>query len=841
MRSECVDAVTKAAGRALTQQEVKDIEDRIARNQRQLAVKDRNQYLAMSREQRLREAGRMAAEEILAEAQKKKERAALAIQRHDAIQTFMDSQKDKQGLNTLDSLKRVLAVVNDGKSNFQGIETRASAITKDYLSQLVDTFEAINPRIMGLFTNEKGIRALTHELFGQDSSGIVDAETAKAAKEAAKQWTSVADSAREQFNGSGGKIGRLMNWRMPQHHSQFLVAKAGEDAWVRSIFGKLDRSRYVNADGSMMSDGQVMGFLKEAWLEIATGGVAGMEPGQFRTEAMLANAHAKRRALHFKDADSYLEYSKEFSGKDSYSVMLQHIQEISHDIATVETLGPNPDHAFNYWLEKGVKEETVANPKRAGKVQAKAEDLRNLYDYMSGNSKPIASQRLAEGFDTLRSWLVATKLGSAFITSITDNATMQLTAAVNNLSHMQLMRNQLAILNPANSMDMRLMRRAGLGLNTLMGQVNRFGSESMVPNFASKAASLTTRVSLLNAATEARRSAFGATMYGSVGSTVKRFKSLAGVEAGDRKLLESKGITDTDFQVWKKASLEDWGSGNDTMLTPESIRNIPDAELAQLGNPKAIKREAILKLIGMVDEEMNMAVIEPGAAEKSMTKMGTQPGTWKGEITRSFFLFKSFPIATITKHWRRGINQSTPAGKAAYLGSFIAGTTLMGAAAQQISQIIAGKDPQDMTNGKFWLGSLMKGGSLGIYGDFLFSTNTQYGNSPLATLAGPVAGYTEDMIGLTHGTLMKAAKGEKTHAGAEAIKFVKGNIPLQNLWYTKAVTDRLIFNQLQEMVSPGYMARVESRARKEFKQSYYWKPGRLTPDRAPDLEKAIGQ
>jgi hypothetical protein len=838
MRDKCIDAVKAAAGRSLTQAEIKDIEDRIKRNQRQLAQKDRSAYLSLTPEQRLQEAGKLAAQELVAEASKKKQRVALTIQKHDAINNYLSEHQARYGASRLDGLSRVLAFNSDQKVAFTGgsVETRSRAIAHDYIRQLVETFEAVEPRIFGLFTNRDGIRALTYELFGQDSRGVVEADTAAVAKKAAAKWSEVAESARRQWNNAGGETGRLEDWRMPQTHSQFQVAKAGADQWAADVFGKLDRRRYVREDGSMMDDAEVMEFLREAWTTIATGGANKVEPGRQSGKGMRAKRNAEARSIHFKDADGYLEYQAKYGGADAYTAMMQHITGMADDIAVVETFGPNPDLQFKYWLETAVKEDKLADPKRAGKVDARAESLSNLYDFVAGRTQPVASQRLAEGFDTLRNWLVATRLGSAFITSITDNATLRLTAAVNNLPQMQLLRNQMATLNPANREELRMARRAGLSLNTLIGEMNRWGAESLGPSFSSKMASLNIRVSGLNAATEARRRAFGVTMYGSIGSTVKRAASLAKVAADDRALLESKGVTEQVFSAWKKAKLEDWGGGNDTMLTPEAIYKIADPSVTS-----EMKREAALKLLGMVDEEINMAVIEPGARDRSMLKMGLQRGTWKGEIMRSFFLFKSFPIAMMTRHLNRGLTMPTGTGKAAYLAALMAGTTILGAAAQQVSQVVAGKDPQDMNAGTFWAGAFLKGGSLGIYGDFLLNTNTQYGSSPLATLSGPVAGYVEEVIGLTQGNLMKAAKGEKTHAGAEAIRFFKSNIPLQNLWYTKAATDRLVFNQLQEMVSPGYLARVESRARRDFGQSYYWRPGEMSPSRPPDIEAAFGK
>jgi hypothetical protein len=34
-----------------------------------------------------------------------------------------------------------------------------------------------------------------------------------------------------------------------------------------------------------------------------------------------------------------------------------------------------------------------------------------------------------------------------------------------------------------------------------------------------------------------------------------------------------------------------------------------------------------------------------------VTGGGLQRGTWKGELTRSVFLFKSFPISVVMRHW----------------------------------------------------------------------------------------------------------------------------------------------------------------------------------------------
>lgn len=222
-----------------------------------------------------------------------------------------------------------------------------------------------------------------------------------------------------------------------------------------------------------------------------------------------------------------------------------------------------------------------------------------------------------------------------------------------------------------------------------------------------------------------------------------------------------------------------------------------------------------------------------------------QRGTWKGELSRSFFLFKSFPLAMIERHFMRGMGMETAGGKAAYIASLVAGTTVLGAAALQINEVLMGRDPRNMNPAekggvRNWIQAMLKGGSLGIYGDFLFSEQTQHGGSPVASLLGPVIGMGEDILNLTQGNLVQLSQGKTTHAGAELVKFAKSNMPGANLWYTKAALDHMVFHQLQEYFSPGYLATMRSRAYREFGQQYWWEPGQVAPDRAPDLSRAIG-
>jgi len=110
-----------------------------------------------------------------------------------------------------------------------------------------------------------------------------------------------------------------------------------------------------------------------------------------------------------------------------------------------------------------------------------------------------------------------------------------------------------------------------------------------------------------------------------------------------------------------------------------------------------------------------------------------------------------------------------------------------------------------------------------------------------------VVGTGLDALNLTLGNIGEAMQGKDTHFGAESVRFLKGNLPLLNLWYTRAALDHLLMNDLQEQLSPGYLSNMRERAQRDWGQQYWWDPnstagnGSFLPDRAPDLTAVAGQ
>lgn len=850
MRTECIEAVGRALGRSLTQAEAQNIENRILSSMRKLATEDLDAWRKLSPAERLEAGAQRAAQDVAADAALKRRRVALTALRHDAVRNYLNGSSR----SPVEALERLLAFYADGKSGTISVESAAAAIKNESLGQMLDVFDATRGAVLGLFTNQAGVVDLVRELRGQ-ASGNADAARA------AKSFRDVAEGLRQRFNRAGGDIGRLEDWGMPQSHSQRLVAMAGKERWVDDVLGFADRSRYVNEDGSLMDDGQMRAFLEAAYDTISTNGANKLEPGRPSGMGMRANRGSMERQVHFKDAEAYLEYQRRYSDTEVLQTLIGHVSQMARDVALVEALGPNPNQMFRYWADYAKQQMAARVPETLGKLDARIARLETIYSEVSGSKQPPASAALAEGFDTYRALNVASRLGSAVITALTDVGTSALTAIHNGLPVIQVMSNELRALNPASAADRRIALRAGLGVQQFIGAVNRWGMDglaqdaqvsSRIARYAQGAAAGVMKLSGMNALTGAGQQAFGSVLMDSLGEVTRKASDLAALAAGrggDARLgrrLRDAGITDTDFSVWKLAQPEDWRGLGDTVLTAESIYRLQDAELAALSqstglSPTTLREQAATRLMAYVEGESSMAVIEPGVRERSFTTANFRRGTWFGELARSALQFKAFPIAAFMRHGGRAMAQDGAIGKGAYIAGLVGLTTVMGGIAMQLGEVASGRDPKDMTDGRFWGQAVLKGGALGLYGDFLFSDHTAYGGSVGSLVGGPIAGDIETLMRATVGNVQRTLDGKPTDSGAAAVQLLKGKVPFANLWYTKAATDRLIFNQLQELASPGYLRRMEERGRKLYDQSYYWRPGEAAPGRGPALSRSMGQ
>lgn len=820
MKAECIDAVSKAIGKKLTAEQAKNIEDRIRSARQTLKGKDLNAYLAMSEMERVTEAGKLAAIEIKAEAAKTRQRVALTILKHDEINRYLEKQ---EGLR-LENLHRTLASKHDGYDNFQAAEDLSYTIAKEHFSKLAAFFDQYGPKWLGILDNDNAMKSVYRELRGTDT-GIPDA------KAFAGVLSESFEALRGRWNSAGGKTAKLEDWGSPQSHGRAQVFKVTKEKWSEFTEPLLDRKRFIKDDGQVMDADEKAEFMGKSWESIVYDGL--LKDGRPQGHGMRANKNNGSRQLPFKDAESYLIYHAKFGNQSLLSTIINHISSISHDIALIETFGPNADLQFKTQVDIAKKEAAAAG-KSLEWINKKAVHAERLYNETAGIRPPVANENVAKTLNVIRN-LNLMKLGSSLFSTFSDDAMATLTLRMNKMSGFDYFMESTKLLSSAERREQA--RRLGLGLDSIIRGVNRYAVDELAQGWSGKIGGAVVRSSFMPWMTEVRKQAFGQVMMHGLFELTRKYDTIASIADGDRPVLLSHGITEVDWKLWKMAG--GYLIDGNQYLTAQNVRAIPDAALESVGLNPQDRQGAADRLMGAVLSESSVGIIEPGARERAFMS-----GLADGELGKTLWQFKTFAVGLTMRHGNRmaGMWQhGDKAGAAVYFASLIAGTTIAGALGVQLSELSNSRDPLPVSSPKFWVKSLLKGGSLGIYGDFLNSQTSQHGQGKIAALLGPTAGVLEEFANLTQGNLVEMAMGEDTKAGAEAVKFIKPFVPGATTFYTKAAFDHLIFQQLQESLSPGYLSRMEGRARREFGQKYFWKPGTPLPQRGPDMSRMAGE
>jgi hypothetical protein len=128
-------------------------------------------------------------------------------------------------------------------------------------------------------------------------------------------------------------------------------------------------------------------------------------------------------------------------------------------------------------------------------------------------------------------------------------------------------------------------------------------------------------------------------------------------------------------------------------------------------------------------------------------------------------------------------------------------------------------DPVELS--KIAVASVLQSGFGGIAGDYIFNDYRQYSTSLADVAAGPTGSVANDVFEFIQaGRDVIFSDEEAIDAAAAGWRAVKGNIPYANHWATRTLFDYLINYQVQEILNPGSLRRMERRFRQKNNQDY---------------------
>ncbi|MDC4759402.1 hypothetical protein NQ840_07745 [Acinetobacter baumannii] len=840
MKEQCKQAVAKALGKqTLSAQEATDIEARINETMRNLARKDINNWRNLSDAEKLTEAAKQVAIDIQDQLKRKHKIAAQDILKQSQNIAALDHGK----LSSMEVIDRMVAAHGD-MSGIQSIDSKARGIASIYRGELVDFYTNIKGGL-GIFTDQELVQKIVRERFGENTGDAL-------AKKISDKMGDVFETMRDRFNRNGGDIGKLDNWGLPQTHNLEKISKAGKEAWVNKAESLIDTRQYVHENGDYYSQQEIRSLLEYTYDTLSSDGANKIEVGRQATgggTSKVTNRHGESRVLHFKDAESWLEYQSEFGGMQFVDLVEAHINGLSKDIAMVENLGSNPKTALKILMdaaakkdwEKGIEENQTKSSRKRAQV---------MFDEFSGGNSP-QSQVLANLGLAYRSMNVASMLGGTTIASLADQATIAKNASVHNVSYRKAFGGLIEQLNPANKADRELAHSLGLATEEMLGSIARwsddgltstYGKSEKLARISSGVATQVMRVSFLNALTSASKVGFTKLLMEKYGR-LSRSKAWNDLDVQDRELLSNTGLDERAWQVFQLAEPVMDRKGNQ-LMSARSIYEIPDEKLTAFGDPKQVKDQVASQLQAHLLDEQGMAVIEAGLRERTWMTVGAK-GTITGEVFKGLMQFKSFSASFLMRQGSRTMAQEGLKGKAAYAIPLMVSMTLLGGLVVQLREILNGNDPQTIYDSNdpkkatsFFMRSLVAGGGLPVLGDILVAGTDTSGRDANSFVSGPLGSDFTTLLGLTVGNLTQYNEGKDTNFGNEAFKFVKGKIPAQNLWYTKAAINRMFFDEIQDTIAPGYREKALRKAERQQDRERFWGDD-VADIRAPDFERVV--
>lgn len=787
----------------------------------------------------------------------------------------VDGLRQNGGLTYVHALESVLL---GHHANFEGsrvsVATRRAELEQRWLGSVLSQVVGERPHVLKLIRRDKQfLNDVTTEMFHIDEGQLVTGN--KDALWLAQVLSEVSDESRMRVQKAGADVKRLRNW-VPQRHDVARIVKAGLDDWrdfvLKHDLLNLERT-FPNLFENLPPD-QVDVALKDAleqvYYKIVRGtdvatmmdwhSVVPLGPASLGLE--LAKQH---RALFFKSADAWMEYANAFGTGNVFDSVTHHLRENATNAAAMEFMGPNPQGFMERYLqhlEKRIWDDPSLTDrqkkKQAGKLPKRLDKVNSpiamAFNLVTGRADRPHNYLGAKVGAFARTWTSLAKLGMAVFSSVTDLSTAAARLRVQGMPLLEGYEGMIQGLfeGKLDHEKKEIAYLLGVGFDGLLGDIHaRFMAEDQVHGKFSKAQQTFFKLSGLTDWTERNRTSFA--LMSSAHMAMRTKQEWAALSDPFRANLLQHGI---DERTWEAVrGLEHRMADGRGYITPEAARFLEDDVVERYIEPELLKYAARIqdeverhriskkdasvvlakrretlrdtarmeiedKLGAYFLDETNYGVIEPDERTRRWQTAGLQPGTVWGEVARFMMQFKSFPIAFTQRQFMAHL-RGAPGGKVDIggLAHLIASTTVLGYLAMTMKDLAKGREPRDITDPRAWGAAFMQGGGAGIYGDFILNKYDRFGSGPMKTIEGPVPNSMDDlgrmMVNTIHGDPPSAAR---------AFHWAKNNAPFLNLWYTRLPLDYLILYNLQEMVSPGYLRRMERRLKKEHGQEMIFPP-----------------
>ena len=667
---------------------------------------------------------------------------------------------------------------------------------------------------------------------------------------------------RIKLNDRGANIGKIWGYVVRQSHDPYSVRDAAKvlgdttteadpsikgkwdknynrnfKAWKNFVMERLDQER------TFAGVENIDEFMLFAYNSLIKNENLKSDGAEFTYNAKptknIAKSSQMKRVLHFKNADTWFEYNKNFGMGNLNESFFSGLTSVGRNLGIMDTLGTKPEVNFEK-IRKAVATRITQSGQDSNKVDSK--QFNKFLDVVTGRIYETGSFTGAKWGAITRAIASMAKLGGAVVSAAADLAQYGGEMRYQGRSFFGGMNEAMGSLAKIKNKKDRKDIAQMLGImfdNSIYDVSGRFQVGDSMSKGWTNAQRTFFKYNLLSWWTNNLKESamLGMANYFAKQKNIK-FDDL---NPGLKTLFKQYDINSTRWNIIRNIAMEKADDGTE-FINIALLDKITDSEaklISGLDNPsprelRNIKDSFKSSVSGMLLDRSTFAVIEPDARVKATLTRSTIAGTWGGEAIRFVGQFKAFPASIIMKTLSREKSFFKAGNKVrgmTGMASIIAMSTLMGYVSMTAKDILKGREPRtlDFINNpeqfiNTFYAAFVQGGGLGIYGDVLFQ-ETRSGGDIAASLLGPVPLSAFDYLQAIKYALVD---GEPSKAGKLAYRNTIANIPFLNVFYAKAAFDYLIGHQMMEFMSPGVLKRVEKRMEKDYNQGFiFTKPSQL--------------
>ncbi len=339
------------------------------------------------------------------------------------------------------------------------------------------------------------------------------------------------------------------------------------------------------------------------------------------------------------------------------------------------------------------------------------------------------------------------------------------------------------------------------------------------------------------------------------------------LDPGKQALFKMFGLGDKEWDILRNDAepVEFARDYNAKGFQPSSIQDMdPEKFRALVGDAASDKQlkyaqnEMFRKYRNLIGELADRTTVSPSSEMQAALRMGIRSDTAMGQLIRPFLALKGFLTNYMKNHVYGGIvgydddpmnvgwgqalkNMVTKpvqnAGAWARTARLVATMWGMGYLANFLSDTASGKTPDDPT-GDHWADAMTRAfasGALGPMSDALMTQSNAHGNAKwsdyVGDFAGPAISTTGDSLANFADIVknsIKTATGNETgddwweNLGKDSsyeFSDVYRSMPMNSMLWTKWATDYMVYDNMMDLMNPGYKDRMRQRLMKERGQS----------------------